>query len=151
MIPAPSASGRPAIFIADGGMCSGGRIVNYLKVMLGDPRHNVLFVGSQVKGTPGGGIQRFGPRGGYVEPDGERIDIRAGIESIAGYSAHADQRGLVNFLIRMWHWPGEIRLIHSEAPSKEQLRQVLKSEYAREGTEPTSISLIRWFAGVARM
>ena len=36
---------RPAIVIAASGMCSGGRIVNYLKAMLGDPRHNVLFCG----------------------------------------------------------------------------------------------------------
>ncbi|KRW66605.1 MBL fold metallo-hydrolase [Pseudomonas sp. TTU2014-105ASC] len=128
-------SGRPAIVIAGGGMCSGGRIVNYLKAMLGDPRHNVLFVGYQARGTPGEAIQRFGPRGGYVELEGERFDIRAGIETIGGYSAHADQRGLVNFITRMRHWPGEIRLIHGEASAKEQLRQVLQSEYARKGIE----------------
>ncbi len=128
-------SGRPAIVIAGGGMCSGGRIVNYLKAMLGDSRHNVLFVGYQAKGTPGESIQRFGPRGGYVELDGERIDIRAGIETIGGYSAHADQRGLVNFITRMRHWPAEIRLIHGEASAKEQLRKTLQSEYARKGIE----------------
>lgn len=128
-------SGRPAIVIAGGGMCSGGRIVNYLQAMLGDSRHNVLFVGYQAKGTPGESIQRFGPRGGYVELDGERIDIRAGIETIGGYSAHADQRGLVNFITRMRHWPAEIRLIHGEASAKEQLRKTLQSEYARKGIE----------------
>ncbi|WP_312513534.1 MBL fold metallo-hydrolase [Stutzerimonas nitrititolerans] len=128
-------SGRPAIVIAGGGMCSGGRIVNYLKAMLGDPRHNVLFVGYQARGTPGEAIQRFGPRGGYVELEGERFDIRAGIETIGGYSAHADQRGLVNFITRMRHWPGEIRLIHGEASAKEQLRQALQSEYARKGAK----------------
>ena len=84
---------RPAIVIAGGGMCSGGRIVNYLKAMLGDKRHNVLFVGYQAKGTPGHEIQTYGPKGGYVYLDGERIDVRAGIASIGGYSAHADQRG----------------------------------------------------------
>lgn len=46
-------TGRPAIVIAGNGMCSGGRIVNYLKAMLGDPRHEVMFVGYQAKGTPG--------------------------------------------------------------------------------------------------
>ncbi|BAP80161.1 metallo-beta-lactamase superfamily protein [Pseudomonas sp. MT-1] len=71
-------------------MCSGGRIVNYLKAMLGDKRHNVLFVGYQAQGTPGHAIQTHGPKGGYVDLDGERIDIRAGITSIGGYSAHAD-------------------------------------------------------------
>lgn len=49
-------STRPAIVIAGGGMCSSGRIVDYLKAMLGDPRHNVLFVGYQAKGTLGESI-----------------------------------------------------------------------------------------------
>lgn len=128
-------SGRPAIVIAGGGMCSGGRILDYLKAMLGDPRHNVLFVGYQAQGTPGASIQRYGPRGGYVELDGARIDIRAGIESIGGYSAHADQRGLLNFISRMRHWPREIRLIHGEAKAKQQLRQALQDAYARKGIE----------------
>src|SRR5690606_39703888 len=68
---------QPVIVIAGNGMCSSGRIVNYLKAMLGDERHDVLFVGYQAEGTPGRQIQRFGPRGGYVELDGERYDIRA--------------------------------------------------------------------------
>lgn len=92
-----ASSARPAIVIAGNGMCSSGRIVNYLKAMLGDPRHDVLFVGYQARGTPGHAIQRFGPRNGYVEFDGQRYNIRAGIHSIGGYSAHADQAGLVGF------------------------------------------------------
>jgi len=89
---------RPAIVIAGGGMCSGGRIVNYLKAMLGDKRHNVLFVGYQAQGTPGYAIQQYGPRGGYVDPDGERFDIRAKVTSIGGYSTDVDQKGLVEFV-----------------------------------------------------
>lgn len=54
---------QPAIVIAGNGMCSSGRIVNYLKAMLGDERHDVLFVGYQAEGTVGRQIQRFGPRG----------------------------------------------------------------------------------------
>jgi|GEM_PF-7110398 len=92
---------RPAIVIAGNGMCAGGRIVNYLKAMLHDPRHDVLFVGYQVQGTPGHAIQTYGPKGGYVDLDGERFDIRAGITSIGGYSAHADQKGLVEFATGM--------------------------------------------------
>lgn len=107
-------SGEPAIVIAASGMCAGGRVVNYLKAMLGDARHDVVFVGYQARGTPGHAIQSFGPRGGWVELDGERIDIRAGIHTLSGYSAHADRDGLTRFITRMRHLPGEVRLVHGE-------------------------------------
>ena len=122
---------RPAIVIAGGGMCSGGRIVNYLKAMLGDKRHNVLFVGYQAKGTPGHVIQTYGPKGGYVDLDGERIDIRAGITSIGGYSAHADQKGLVEFVTGMHQWPTEIRVVHGEEGAKLKLASVLRRRYTK--------------------
>ncbi|MEB0043669.1 MBL fold metallo-hydrolase [Pseudomonas sp. MH10] len=124
-----ASTGRPAIVIAGHGMCSGGRIVNYLKAMLGDVRHNVLFVGYQVKGTPGAAIQMYGDKGGYVELDRERYPIRAGVTTIGGYSAHADQQGLVEFVTGMDKSPSEIRLVHGEANAKKELSKVLLRKY----------------------
>ena len=124
-------TGRPAVVIAASGMAAGGRIVNYLKAMLGDPRHQVLLVGYQAPGTPGAAIQRYGPRGGWVELDGQRHTIRAGVATISGYSAHADQRDLLNFVKRMRHLPGEVRLVHGDAGARAALRQQLL-ELARE-------------------
>ena len=121
---------RPAIVIAGNGMCSSGRIVNYLKAMLGDARHNVLFVGYQAAGTPGRAIQTYGPKGGYVDLDGERLDIKAGIASIGGYSAHADQQGLVEFVTGMQHRPTEIRIVHGEQQAKQALALMLRQRYA---------------------
>jgi len=117
---------RPAIVIAGNGMCSGGRIVNYLKAMLHDPRHDVLFVGYQSRGTPGHAIQQYGPRGGYVDLDGERFDVQAKVTSIGGYSAHADQKGLVEFVTGMREWPTDIRVVHGEQRAKEALAKVLR-------------------------
>lgn len=125
-----ASSARPAIVIAGNGMCSSGRIVNYLKAMLGDPRHDVLFVGYQAKGTPGHTIQRFGPLNGYVAFDGQRYDIRAAVHNIGGYSAHADQAGLVGFVTAMEQWPGEIRLVHGEAIAKAGLSEALATARA---------------------
>lgn len=127
-----SQSARPAIVIAASGMCSGGRIVNYLKAMLGDARHNVLFVGHQAKGTPGHIIQQYGPRGGHVDLDGERITIRAGIATLGGYSAHADQTGLIGFVTRMRRWPTEIRLVHGEPRAKQLLASELQAHYTQK-------------------
>lgn len=126
-------SRRPAIVIAASGMCSGGRIVNYLKAMLGDPRHNVLFVGYQAAGTPGRDIQTYGPKGGYVELDGERHTIRAGIETVGGYSAHADQTGLIEFVTGMDHWPGQIKIVHGDSDAKRTLAGELRRRYEEKG------------------
>ncbi|WP_447529204.1 MBL fold metallo-hydrolase [Vreelandella sp. TE19] len=126
-------SGRPAVVIAASGMCAGGRIMNYLKAMLGDARHQVLFVGYQGAGTPGRTIQEYGPKGGWVEIDGQRIDINAGVTSISGYSAHADQKNLLDFVKRMRRWPHTIHLVHGEQSAREALKKELEAMYKRKG------------------
>lgn len=117
---------HPAVVIAAGGMCSGGRIVNYLKALLGDPRTDVVLVGYQARGTPGREIQEWGPRGGYVFLDGERYAIRAGVHSLSGYSAHADRKNLLDFVRRMRRKPREIRIVHGDTAAKSALREGLR-------------------------
>ena len=124
---------QPAIVITGSGMCTAGRVVNYLKAMLGEPRHNVVFVGYQARGTPGAQIQQYGPGGGYVELDGERYDIRAGVHTLGGYSAHADQAGLLGFITGMRHWPQEVRLVHGDDEAKATLRRLLEEQAKKAG------------------
>jgi len=107
-------------------MCTGGRMVNYLKALLPDPKTDVLFVGYQAQGTPGRDIQTYGARGGYVYLDGERVDIKAGVHTMSGYSAHADQKNLINFVKRMRWKPTEIRLVHGDNKAKLALQQELQ-------------------------
>jgi metallo-beta-lactamase family protein len=120
-------SRQPAVVIAASGMCAGGRVVNYLKALLGDPRHDILFVGYQARGTPGHDIQRYGPRGGYVILDGKRVDIRAQVHSLSGYSAHADQQDLLDFVTGIPQPPREIRLVHGERTAKQTLAERLQA------------------------
>jgi len=115
----------PAIVIAASGMCAGGRIVNYLKALIGDPATDVLFVGYQAEGTPGRAIQQYGPRGGYVELDGERFTIRAGVHVIGGYSAHADRDDLLAFVRGMRRAPDEVRIVHGDPAAKQALAAML--------------------------
>ena len=119
-------TGRPAVVIAASGMCTGGRIQNYLQALLPDPRTDVLFVGYQARGTPGRDIQTYGPRGGYVLLDGQRVDIKAGVYTLSGYSAHADQRDLLNFVKRMRHKPKHIRIVHGDDDAKRELQQLYR-------------------------
>lgn len=121
-------TGRPAIVIAASGMCAGGRMQNYLKALLPDARTDVLFVGYQASGTPGRDIQRYAPNvsgrsSGYVILDGEKIDIKANVHTLSGYSAHADQKDLVNFVKRMRHKPKHIRIVHGDEGAKSALKE----------------------------
>lgn len=117
---------RPCVVIAGSGMCAGGRIVNYLKALLAEPATDVLFIGYQAAGTPGRAIQQYGPRGGYVMLDGRRYDIRAQVHTLSGYSAHADQANLLNFIKRMRRRPRLVHLVHGEEAAKEALRRELE-------------------------
>ncbi len=111
-------SHRPCVVLAGSGMCAGGRVVNYLKAMLGDKRNDVLFVGYQAAGTPGRDILNYGPQGGWVELDGDRYDIRARIHQVGGYSAHAGQSDLLRFVEGIPGAPTEIRVVHGDEDAK---------------------------------
>ncbi|QUX90606.1 MBL fold hydrolase [Marinomonas sp. A3A] len=118
---------RPAIVIAASGMCAGGRIVNYLKALLGDERNDVLFVGYQAAGTPGRDILRYHDKpNGYVVFDGERYAINAKVQQISGYSAHAGQRDLLNFIKRMRVRPKKVHLVHGDDNAKRTLKGLIE-------------------------
>ncbi|MDO9521463.1 MAG: MBL fold metallo-hydrolase [Pseudohongiella sp.] len=138
---------QPAVVLAASGMAAGGRIVNYLKALLNDAAHCVLFVGYQARGTTGhrllqiasngvkgdGGASSSVPLYSSVPIDGVSIEVRAMIRSIGGYSAHADQKDLLNFVRRMHKWPTHVRIIHGERRARESLRDELKALAEKAG------------------
>jgi metallo-beta-lactamase family protein len=126
---------KPAIIIAASGMCSGGRIVNYLKQFLPDKTADILFVGYQAQDTLGRDIQKYAKKphevkseeeskvNGYVYIDGKKIAIKANAHTISGYSAHADQKGLINFVKRMRIKPKYILIVHCDEKAKAALKE----------------------------
>lgn len=127
-----SRTARPAIVIADNGTCLSGRIVSYLK---GDSRHNVLFAGHQAAGAPGQALQTLA-KGGYVVLEGGRLDLRAGVATIGGYSAHADQNGLIKFVCGMGKPPPNVRIVHDEPKAKRALAARLTAFFTKPGNKP---------------
>ncbi|MGB6044995.1 MAG: MBL fold metallo-hydrolase, partial [Pirellulales bacterium] len=115
-------SDLPAVIIAGSGMCTAGRVVNYLKAFLDRPSTDVVFVGYQGSGTPGRDIQ-----GGRksVRFDGQEFDIKAKTHSLSGYSAHADQQNLLDYVQGMSEPPGEVVLVHGERDAKAALQEKL--------------------------
>ena len=86
---------NPKIIIAGAGMSGGGRIREHEKYYLGDKHATVLFVGYQAPGSLGRHIQDGAKK---VEIDRGHIRIRARIETLSGYSGHADRDQLLNFV-----------------------------------------------------
>ena len=103
----------PAIIIAGSGMCTGGRIVDHLEHGLQDPLNDIFFVGYQAKGTPG---RRMIER---------KVPVKAGVHTLTAYSAHADQKMIVDWVRSMPNPPKEIRLVHGEDGARRILGQLL--------------------------
>ena len=121
---------RPTIVIAASGMCTGGRIVHYLKALVSDKRTDILFTGYQASGSTGRQIQKYGDKlkykSGWVELDRQRFIIEAGVHTIGGYSAHADQKDLLAFIRRMRFKPADIRLVHGDEVAKNKLKELMR-------------------------
>ena len=99
-----------AIIIAGSGMCEGGRIQHHLKHNLWRPECSIVFVGFQAEGTLGREIID-GTK--TVAVLGEPIAVRASILTINGFSAHADQKELLDWLGAFTNKP-EVFIVHGE-------------------------------------
>ena len=113
-------SNEPSIIISASGMCEVGRIKHHLKHNLWNPNNTILFVGYQAPGTLGRKIVDGAEK---VKIFGEEIAINARIEYIEGYSGHADQEGLLNFIYSFFRKPKHIFLVHGEEESQYILKQ----------------------------
>ena len=88
-------SPRPYMIVASNGMLTGGRVVGHLRNLIGDPAATILFVGYQGEGTLGAHLQA-GAR--TVRLDGQPREVKCRIRSISGFSAHADESELLDWL-----------------------------------------------------
>jgi metallo-beta-lactamase family protein len=85
----------PKVIIAGSGMSNGGRIVHHETLYLSDPKNTLLLVTYQAEGTLGRLIASGAKK---VEILDREVEINARIEKISGYSAHADQQFLMDWL-----------------------------------------------------
>jgi len=111
-----------AIIIAASGMCDAGRIRHHLRHNLWRPEATVLLVGYQAPGTLGQLLERGETS---VRLMGDEIAVKARIRKIDNYSAHADQKELVQWVVERLPVRSGIFLTHGEERAREVLREHL--------------------------
>lgn len=101
-----------AIIISASGMCDAGRIKHHLRHHLGRAECAIVIIGFQAAGTLG---RRLVDGDKHVKVLGDDITVRAGIHTIGGLSAHADQAALLNWLQAFEQAPAQTFVVHGEA------------------------------------
>ncbi len=113
-----------ALIIAGSGMCTGGRIRHHIKHRIWNKRNTMIFVGFQAYGTLGriliDGVKN-------LRLFNEEYAVKARIETLGGFSAHAGQDELVEWLLNFTTNPRNF-LIHGEPEAQDALAQKLWSE-----------------------
>jgi len=130
-----------AIIIAGSGMCTGGRIKHHLKHNLWRRNAHVIIVGYQAIGTPGRALVDGAKRLRVV---GEDVAVNASIHTLGGFSAHAGQQQLLDW-IGAFHKPKpHTYLIHGEADAKKALQHQLHGMDIRAEIPRISVRQLRY-------
>jgi len=117
-----------AIIIAGNGTLSGGRILHHLKNNLWRPECSLVFVGFQPKGTLG---RKIVDGADSIHLFGEEIKVRAKVHTINGFSSHAGQQELLNWLYNVRN-PERIFLVHGEPEKMHLFKEILSKNYSSE-------------------
>jgi metallo-beta-lactamase family protein len=118
---------RPAIILSASGMCESGRVLHHLRATVESDRNTILIVGFQAENTLG---RRLVERHRQVRIFGLPYERRADVVVLNGFSAHADQAGLLEYA-RETNRRGPLRsviLVHGEPPAQRALAAKLQSE-----------------------
>jgi metallo-beta-lactamase family protein len=116
----------PLLIMAGSGMCTGGRILHHLRHNLWRPETNVVIVGFQAEGTLGRLLVEGRKK---VHIFGEEIVVRAAIHTLNGFSAHAGQTELLDWLSCVAPHKPRILLTHGEPQAMEPLAQLIDQRY----------------------
>jgi metallo-beta-lactamase family protein len=122
------ASKDPAIIISASGMCEAGRVVHHLKATIEDAKNMVVIVGFQAQHTLG---RRLVERRRTVPIFGVERNLEAEVVVLNGFSAHADQKELIEFAeaTRERGPLRQVALVHGETKAQLSLRDELDARH----------------------
>lgn len=115
----------PRVIISSSGMATAGRVRHHLKHTLWDSNSSVVFVGYQAEGTLGR-ILEDGAK--VVKITGEEIAVKASIYKMEGFSGHADEPMLLEWVSHFNKKPKKVFLVHGEIDESEPLKKVLTAK-----------------------
>jgi len=125
---------NPKVVISASGMCEGGRILHYLRYHVHNARDTILFVGYMAKHTLGRRILDLGTsqsrKNRQKSPPiipilGKEYPLKARVVELGGFSAHADQAELLDFIRRSELKIRKIALVHGEKDQMSALKKIL--------------------------
>jgi len=131
---------NPKIIISASGMCDAGRILHHLKHNLWKRNAHIVFVGYQAHGSLGRRIIEGVPK---VKIFREEVAVVAKIHTIGGLSAHADQKGLLDWAAHLTDPKPKVFVVHGEEEASSVFAQKLKSQLGLEAILPTWHEKIR--------
>ena len=117
---------RPGIIIAASGMCDSGRILHHLKHHLWRKESHIIFIGYQAEGTVG---RRIVDGAKTVRLFGEEIAVYAHIHTLGGFSAHADQKGLLDWVSHIRNPQLVVFVNHGEEKISMELSQRIHEQF----------------------
>ena len=117
----------PAIVISASGMCNAGRIRHHLRHNIWKPGASIVFVGYQAVGTPG---RKIVEKAKKITLFGEDMDVAARIFTINGFSGHAGQSQLLEWLAPLVHNCAQVVLTHGESKAQETLAKLIHERFA---------------------
>ena len=124
----------PKIIIAGAGMSQGGRILHHERRYLSDPKSTILFVGYQAQGSLG---RRILDGAKFVKIFGEEVPVRSRVKAIGGYSAHADQKKLLEWLKPMKDSLKKVFVVQGEKEQSQALAQKIRDDLAIDAEIPS--------------
>ena len=124
----------PCLIMAGSGMCSGGRILHHLRHNLSHAETSILIVGFQSEGSLG---RLLVDSAKEVTIAGERIPVKATIHTLGGFSAHAGQSELLQWLTPMAGTRPRVFLTHGEARGREPLAKLIQDRLHLQADLPT--------------
>jgi metallo-beta-lactamase family protein len=119
---------KSCIILAGSGMANAGRILHHLKHNLWRPNCHIVFVGFQAQGTTG---RRLVEGASMINIFRESIMVKAKVHTIGGFSGHADQNELINWLRPQIHENLTVSLIHCEEDGMLAFEAKLYEEYPK--------------------